>query len=455
MTNRTDVVIAGAGMAGLAAALACVQAGLRVRVLEKRSTVGGQAAISAGAIWAPPTFEAIRDYVPDGDPSLQRLLVERLPDDLRWLQDSGLALSEVEPLAGFGCGRVMLGGESGRHAAFMDAMADRVKGHGGRVDTGLALDGATRTADGAWLLDLSDGSRQACTALVIATGGYQGSPHWLARFLGADRAAALVLRGLPESAGDGLRVALSLGAATGGDMASFYGHSMPDCPLSLASLQPLTPYFARHGVLVNRDGERFVDECAARLEEVNPQEGCRQAGGKYHLIFDRRIYEQHGIDQGVISAVPSIDRLARLQELGAPVVSAPSLEVLAERLVEDGLPAARLLATLAAYNEACDRGTAEHLRPARVRSAVALRVAPFYAMRCVPGITNTCGGIRVDAQARVLAASGAPIEGLHAAGTDAGGVFGRHYAGFLGWALVSGRRAGLSASQGLRQGGSR
>lgn len=441
-----DVVVAGAGLAGLAAALACVEQGRSVQVIEKRATIGGNSAISAGAIWAPPTFERIRQYVVDGDPALQRMLVENLPADLRWLQDAGMQLSGEETLAGFGIGRVMQGGESGKQEAFMAALAETVCRQGAALSTGAAVTRVVRSAEGRFQVELGDGRVFTCAALVLATGGFQGSAALLERYLGRERAQALSLRALPDSTGDGLEIACALGAATGGDMSAFYGHTMPDLPLSPDELQPLTPYFARFGVLLNRDGKRFVDEGDALLEEVNPQEGSRQPGGKYYLLFDRRIYEEHGINQKVISAVPSIDRLARLMELGAPIISAASLEALAARLGDEGVPPATALATLQAYNQVCEQGRGASLVPPRVRNAIALTQAPFYAMRCVPGITNTCGGIRIDAQARVLNNASQVIPGLYAAGADAGGVFGRHYAGFLGWALASGRAAGVSAA---------
>jgi predicted oxidoreductase len=64
----------------------------------------------------------------------------------------------------------------------------------------------------------------------------------------------------------------------------------------------------------------------------------------------------------------------------------------------------------------------------------------------VPGITGTSGGIAVDPNCRVLDASGKALPALFAAGIDAGGVYGKHYGGFLGWSLVSGRKAGRSAA---------
>ncbi|MBI2289414.1 MAG: FAD-dependent oxidoreductase, partial [Betaproteobacteria bacterium] len=105
-----DVVIAGAGMSGLAAAIAAAEKGARVCVLEKRKAPGGAAAISAGAIWAPTSIGRLREYVPDGDPVLQEILVSRLPEDLAWLASHGLMLGAPESVAGLGEGRNMLGG---------------------------------------------------------------------------------------------------------------------------------------------------------------------------------------------------------------------------------------------------------------------------------------------------------------------------------------------------------
>jgi len=446
VANRWDVLVAGAGMAGLAAALAAAQSGARVLVVEKRAQSGGQAAISAGAIWAPPELAAIREYVPDGDAELQELLVTQLPSDLDWLSASGLALSGEESLAGFGRGRVMQGGTSGRNNAFMDAFTDAAAAAGAQFRHANGLVSAHRENQSIVAI-LDDDTRHICHSLILATGGFQGSPELLGKYLDNERAAALMLRGLPQSNGVGLQVARSLGAAYGGDLSAFYGHTMPDHKLATEDMQPLTPYFARYGVLVNRNGVRFNDEAAARLEEENPQEGCRQPGGHYYLIFDRAIYETHGIDQGVISAVPSIDRLARLQKMGAPIIEATTLEELASALEQQGVSGSRFLQEIRQYNHACRNDTGSSLLPPRIRNGIALECGPFYAMRCVASITNTCGGIRINPAGQALAESGKAVPGLYVAGVDAGGVFGRHYAGFLGWALVSGRRCGQSAAQ--------
>jgi fumarate reductase flavoprotein subunit len=197
-----DVVIAGAGMSGLAAAIAAAEKGARACVLEKRKSPGGAAAISAGAIWAPTTISRLREYVPDGDPVLQEILVRRLPGDLEWLASHGLKLSATESVGGLGEGRNMLGGESGSHEPFMRSMADRAARLGVQFRYQAALLEARRGSSG-FEIRTHTGAAISTRSLILATGGFQGSRQLLTQYLGAERADHLYLRGLAESAGDG------------------------------------------------------------------------------------------------------------------------------------------------------------------------------------------------------------------------------------------------------------
>ena len=148
------------------------------------------------------------------------------------------------------------------------------------------------------------------------------------------------------------------------------------------------------------------------------------------------------------SSIPAIDRVALASQLGVPVYKAETLEALARQLSGEGLPADRFVHEIQTYNEACRSGSGDGLSPPRIRHAIPVEKPPLYAVRCVPGITCTTGGVAVDDRGRVLDGEKRPIPGLYAAGADAGGIFGRHYAGFLGWALVSGRLCGIGAAAG-------
>ena len=282
-------------------------------------------------------------------------------------------------------------------------------------------------------------------AVVLATGGFQANRALLARFMGDDAARQLRIRSRAVQNGDGLALALANGAATSRNMDEFYGHTMVDCEIAPTMFQRFTPYFARASLLINRAGRRFTDESESFLEETNPQAACRQPGGVFYLVFDRRMYEVDAERQRRYP-VPPEDWLTLAAQHGAPLWRAETVPGLIAALVGQGLPAEALAAEIEGYNHACRAGAAAALDPPRREFRWPLEQAPFIAVRCVAGITATAGGIAVDERLRVLGADGRVLPGWFAAGVDAGGVYGRHYGGFLGWSLASGRRAGEEAA---------
>ena len=139
---------------------------------------------------------------------------------------------------------------------------------------------------------------------------------------------------------------------------------------------------------------------------------------------------------------------------GACVFQAQTVEALLSQLAQrEGMDAAGALRSIGEYNEACDHDRAASLMPPRCLDAFALHEPPFFAVRARGGVTATNGGIRIDASCRVLGCDGRRIPQLYACGVDAGGVFGRTYGGFLGWALASGVLAGRSAVADLASNG--
>src|SRR3954468_3780076 len=81
-----DLVVAGAGRAGLPAAAHARERGADVVVLEKGNRAGGAMLLSSGVIWRHRDFDAFRAEAPDGDPALQRLVFDRLDGDVAWLE---------------------------------------------------------------------------------------------------------------------------------------------------------------------------------------------------------------------------------------------------------------------------------------------------------------------------------------------------------------------------------
>src|SRR5918998_6044086 len=92
----TDVVVAGAGMAGLTAAAEARRLGAEPRLVEKLDRPGGSMRLSSGVVWRHRDFETFREECPEGDERLQRLVFERLDGDLEWLESLGAPVVERE-----------------------------------------------------------------------------------------------------------------------------------------------------------------------------------------------------------------------------------------------------------------------------------------------------------------------------------------------------------------------
>ena len=172
-----DVIVAGAGMGGLAAAAEAVALGAEVEVREKGERAGGSMLLSSGVVWRHREYERFRRECPAGDPDLQRLVWERLDEDLAWLESLG-----AEPL-GRDTGNPLT---SGTRFDPRQLTAALVAAAGGRVRCGAPL---TKAGGG--------------TPVVLATGGFQGDRGLLRRHV-TPHAGEVLLRANPWSAGDGL-----------------------------------------------------------------------------------------------------------------------------------------------------------------------------------------------------------------------------------------------------------
>jgi len=438
---RVDLLVAGAGMAGLAAAACAAERGAVVGVIEKASEVGGSAAMSAGMLWTARDWDELRARIPDGDADLGRALVDDFPAALAAVLATGVEASKPVDGAyfGFGAGRQIdvvglfgrwvQGVESAGGWVVRETSARRLLVEDGRVCGAHVVgpDGATDVAAG---------------AVVLATGGYQGDPALVTAPIGpyADRALVRSCRG---SVGDGYRLAEVVGASASRSLGGFYGHLMPYPLPDFAEKHflPLTQYHSIYCVLVNRHGKRFIDE--SRGDEYANQELLRQPEQRAVLIADEQTRQRHVITEPYPGG-EVVDRFRAAEAAGGNYAFAATLDELVEQVARWGVPAGTLRATLEAYGHAAAGEEAVLDAPLPARPA-SLRVPPFHALEVQAAMTFPLGGIRVDADARVLDRDGRPIPGLFAAGADAGGVFHVGYAGGLASALVFGRRAATTA----------
>src|SRR3954447_14713090 len=448
MRDTHDVIIVGGGMAGLSAALAAGEASADVLVLESEPAVGGSMALSGGLIWGPATYELARQWVPRGNPDLQRILIDELGPAWDWLEAHGLPLDPAVPCLKdrMGRGRLMAAGGPGVRGPWADIFLAAVRRHGAEVLVGARVETAEPADDG-WTVTYTHQGTQhtgGASAVVFCGGGFQNSEELVRRYI-SPWPEEMVVRSNRSSDGVALRTLLPLGASITHGMHSFYGHTLPYIPGKAwdNGLEFLAGslYFSDYCLIVNRLGLRFTDESVGCIDEHNAERGCQQPDGRYFVIFDERIRREH-IDIDLMG-IPGIEatrvpaKVEQLRELGASIVTATTPAELAAAVeAEFGVPAANLADTLRTFNGTTD--PIGELDPPRRRDHAPIDEAPLRAVACVSGITYTMGGLTVEPDMRVL-------DGAYAAGADAGNVFEDVYGGGLGWSVVSGGRAGRAA----------
>jgi succinate dehydrogenase/fumarate reductase flavoprotein subunit len=260
-----DLVVAGAGMAGLCAAARARELGASVTVLEKGDRAGGSMLLSSGVIWRYRDFERFRAECPDGDRTLQRAIYERLDDDIRWLESIGAPVIER------GTGNPITAGT--------------------RFDPRGLTDALTRSASEIRLEEpLRSLPRE--TPVVLATGGFQGEGELVRRFV-TPNADELRLRANRWSSGDALELGTSVGASLTRGMDEFYGRNMPAPPARVGERDfvPLQQLYARHATVENERGERYQPRTWSEIDVV--QWTARQPRARaWYVVEDEALAER-------------------------------------------------------------------------------------------------------------------------------------------------------------------
>lgn len=324
-----DVIVVGAGNAGLCAAHAARERGARVLVLEKapRAWTGGNSAFTAGALRvAHGGLEDLRDLVEDderlavtdlepydadafaadlarvtlgrGDAAMARTLADDSAGTLRWLRARGLRFRLMyERQAYEAGGRFRFWG--GLAVGTVDGGRGLIEQHGAAAErTGVELrhDAAVVELEtGGVVVRRPDGTREALRArtVVLAAGGFESNPALRAAYLGPNWDVAKV-RGTPYNTGEVLGAALALGAQPYGHWSGCHAIQWDRDAPPTGDLE-LTNRFSRQsypvGIVVNADGERFIDEGADFRNYTYAKYGAavlRQPLGVAHQVFDAK-----------------------------------------------------------------------------------------------------------------------------------------------------------------------
>jgi succinate dehydrogenase/fumarate reductase flavoprotein subunit len=483
-----DVVVVGAGGAGLAAAAEAARLGRSVVLLEKNPQPGGSTSWSVGSITAtntPHQKKAGIQDTPDAhfedmekhagalasrdNPKLRRILVENTNDMLEWLMRLGVVFVGPMPEPPHRYNRMHNVVPNSRAFAYHLARYCRRLGVDIRVSTAarrLLTEGerviGVETTDGAGRL------RQfhARGALVLASGDYSGGRELKAEFASPDVAAVDAVN--VTNTGDGHRMARELGAVVlNGDIVrgpimrfvpptaqNFLRRLPPLRPLAATmawcyenlpqswlrpffmgflttALGPSRDLYAEGAILVNQDGKRYTDE----LDRPN-LDTAKQPGRIAWIVFDHNVAKKFSAWPHFVSTAPGVAYayLDDYRRNRADIFH--EAQTVAELARSIGVPEHALAPTLADYN-ASGRGP----RPA-------LEAAPYYALGPVKSyVIFTDGGLRVTERLEVVRADGTVIAGLYAAGAAGqGGLLLEGHGHHLGWAFISGRIAGRNAA---------
>lgn len=472
MGASTTVLVCGGGLAGLTAAVTAQEHGAKVVLVEKAPLLGGTTALSGGLLWTFGDFELMRERVPDGDAALQWLVYEELDAARAWLVTLGVTLGPLEQVLFHGLG------QSADPREMIDRLSARFIAAGGDIRLKTALDAllvnTTGQICGAQLVGEGETEIFQAEAVILATGGFQGNPELLSRYV-VRNPDNLLLRANSWSTGDAFLAATAIGAAASPGLDTFYGHALawraryrPD------QLRDVSMYHGFISVALNLDGERFADETEWTGEEALTQRLAHQNGGRAVYIVDDR-----AMDVQPIQGRPSITRsiIDRARAAGGVVLEEPTLERLCSALAQHGFSSERCLDSLNEFNHYMSTGRADALKPRRRALRDPLIQPPFRAVIVQAAITISTGGIAIDERTRVLRRSASSssmgqipatraytqtdgpvlaigqdyrqsiIPGLFAAGSDAGNISHFGYVGGLSTALTTGRMAGREAAR--------
>jgi tricarballylate dehydrogenase len=477
------VLVVGRGNAALCAAIAACEEGAEVTVLERapERLAGGNSVLTDGSLRvAYESSEQLLELMPDlseqeretiefepydgvryweeltsasayrTDPDLAAMVIDQSFDAVRWLQDKGIRFVPQYGASSVRDGEKIrfVGGLSietvgGGEGLVADLVARATRG-GAEIRYGHRALSLLHDDDGVHGVAAASEGRTVeieADAVVLAAGGFEANTQWRSQYLGPGWDLARV-RGSRFNTGDGISMALAAGAASTGHWSGC--HAVP-WDLNAPDFSG-SPNFYRYsypiGIMVNVEGDRFLDEGADFWAYTYAAYG--------HKILAQPAQTAWQLFDG--KSVP----LLRQEYNGREVTkfTAESLEELVEKIPD--VNADRILRTVAAYNDAVDEEVPFDLAKKDGKRTVGLAIdksnwarkldtPPFHAYGVTCGISFTYGGLRVNTEAEVLGEADRPIEGLYAAGELVGGLYYFNLPGGVG--LVSGTVLGRTAGR--------
>lgn len=459
-----DIVVVGGGNAGLVAALEANNRGANVLIIEKapQKARGGNSRHSEGLFRI--ATEGTKDYAPllagtqlpkeeiEIEPyskddfynkviklseglanrTFTETFVDKSLETVTWMKEQGVQW-ELNPLHVAKVGNKLFWSSGQLALRALGSGEGLVEMLYGIVER-RGIDVLYETAARSLIMDSNgkvsgvvagspDGLIQVdAKSIILACGGFQANPAWRRRYLG-ENWDLVKLRGTRYDTGDGIKMAVDIGAQLAGHWGGCHASVVSeDSPMIEAASGGSERYSYPYCIMVNRNGERFVDE-GEDLQVFTyakfGKETAKQPGGVAFQIFDAKV-------------IP----ILRSTYQNVQKVEATSLAELAEEL---DINKEKFLKTVKIYNEAIinddrpfimykrDGRCTKGLNPDKTNWAQKIDTPPYQAFAVVCGLTMTYGGLKMNEKAQVIDTADRPIKGLYAVGEITGGFFYHNY----------------------------
>lgn len=445
--RQTDVLVLGAGGAGLLAAIEAADAGSKVILLESEPIRATSTQISGGIVTLCQTpmqpgscdelyADLVKAHRNDNDPDLVRAYVNNASSTYKRLIDSGVKFTRVSSWAGMS---KPWGHDASSAAEMCNALEATAKKKGVVFTFSTRARRLVVNPKGRVVgIEAESRGRKryygAKKAVVIATGGFTRNPE-LAKNFGRPGAEKIYpLTGL-GSRGDGL----IMGWGVGSNMTYMTDGVGPTAPADKETGKTIISFYGG-SIIVNKNGKRFFRESEVYSDIC--WAGLQQPDTLMFQIYDSKIKK-------ALEGTP----LGNLMK-GCKEFQGSSVKDLGEALnKQSGLDVGAMVDTVNRYNSFVDAGKDPEFNRTNIvgTSGKLLKIdtAPFYGVISVPGTTHFNGGLKVNPQMQVINVFGEKIPGLYAAGEVTGGFHGKGYVSgsAVGMAVIYGRIAGINAAK--------
>jgi len=437
--TEADIIVVGAGAAGMSAAIAATDEGAKVIILEKSGTLGGNTVCAANGINAADAdvqkendqyndagagVEGLIDLQsnnPDARPELVRAFAENSGETINWLSSLGVNFrvdiqnDERNEQQNW---YMLKAEENGTTAITMIAhVSDALKEKGITVYYNmdayqLVMDQGKVT--GVKAKDENGSDVTFSGKVLLATGGFGQNSELVGKY--NEHLANAVTDEVAPTTGEGLLMALEAGADTANlDAIQTFPAVIPGYGMILPFSLP--GGFTPDALYVNNSAERFTAEGFEIPDAILAQDK-----GEVYCVFD-----ESGMN----------DTMQSLLKTGI-IFSGENAEELAGKLGIDG---AKLAETISSFNEDIADGTDDAFGRDKNLNPIE---GTLYGYRFGVGAHYFMGGVLINENTEVLDTEGNPIEGLYAAGEVTGGFHGtfRVDGSGLGDSFTFGRIAG-------------